>query len=856
MFCTAAKLGAEILAEILSSWSLVHVSHTGPRPARDGPRVSSGTVAAMRGSSVDDSEGGSGSDDDDVLASLQGDFAEPFMRTSRGEANDARDEEDEEDERLIASTAGLTNRDGASDDDMDDDALAEEALALAGNGGRGNANAEWDDDEDDEDEEDEDEDEDEDETLTNKRKTSKNRSDRYVPAPAPGSGSRALRAYQSGRGRDAPDGGLNGAAQLSLARKTNAGNFTSGALPSWAKPPLQRALASDTVNENDVAAALAANRDLQRSVRKVIEEVEAHLVVNGESVVELRDALRVKKSHASGFGVNNSGNTKDNDPHETYHDVLTQMRPGKYFTPKVFGGGSGESQGANQRSKKESHAEPKNADALRPAWVKIRQNVPVTFRDWKPWSPEDDLKLRRGVHHFTQQARIFSREKMTLSEISGAGTSSLEDLLDKSNGFNGIVADANAIDWSEVVANHLPKRDPIDCKLRWQNCRDPRLEQSAFDDLEDDRLVTAAKKFGERTWVKIAEELNKTNTAFNLSLAPNNQREPRGLRSATQCAGRYQAFLNPKLVKSTWTSDEDSKLKAFVLKRGTGQWAEAALSLPGHTHQQCLHRWTKVLCPGRRKGVWLPEEDDTLRFAVAAHARVFGGGVDRGEVGVLPEAGSGEGETRGCSQATSLAVALVTPSSTAVTHHETSPTEPPLPWSKIAAHVVSRTDVQCRERWTNVLNKKEFAWSEASDNALKATVAKFSTTTRGAGDAETEIETSTAWAQVAREMGSHGSFTDITDKICRNRFIILSRQDAKAKKQAVKVRDKAIAKESKKIEKAEKKEKAKEKAAAAKATAQLGAKRKRGQEKDTNDMDKDTSKDTAQAVVPVGKRRG
>ena len=36
---------------------------------------------------------------------------------------------------------------------MDDDALAEEALALAGNGGRGNANAEWDDDEDDEDDE-------------------------------------------------------------------------------------------------------------------------------------------------------------------------------------------------------------------------------------------------------------------------------------------------------------------------------------------------------------------------------------------------------------------------------------------------------------------------------------------------------------------------------------------------------------------------------------------------------------------------------------------------------------------------------------------------------------------------------
>ena len=90
----------------------------------------------MRGSSGDDSEGGS--DDDDVLASLRGDFAEPFARTTT--TPNLKDEEaDEEDERLIHDCVALAGQRGGNtrDDDMDDDALAEEALVLAGNGGVG-----------------------------------------------------------------------------------------------------------------------------------------------------------------------------------------------------------------------------------------------------------------------------------------------------------------------------------------------------------------------------------------------------------------------------------------------------------------------------------------------------------------------------------------------------------------------------------------------------------------------------------------------------------------------------------------------------------------------------------------------
>ena len=58
----------------------------------------------MRGSSSEDD----GSEDDDVLASLRGDFADPFQRaTARSEADRERDEADEEDERLIGDVAAL-----------------------------------------------------------------------------------------------------------------------------------------------------------------------------------------------------------------------------------------------------------------------------------------------------------------------------------------------------------------------------------------------------------------------------------------------------------------------------------------------------------------------------------------------------------------------------------------------------------------------------------------------------------------------------------------------------------------------------------------------------------------------------
>lgn len=64
--------------------------------------------------------------------------------------------------------------------------------------------------------------------------------------------------------------------------------------------------------------------------------------------------------------------------------------------------------------------------------------------------------------------------------------------------------------------------------------------------------------------------------------------------------------------------------------------------------QECLHRWSKTLNPNIKRGRWTLEEDNRLRLACHAYQ-----------------------------------------------NHN---------WIKIQQHIPGRTDVQCRERWCNIIN--------------------------------------------------------------------------------------------------------------------------------------------------------
>ncbi|KAG0284600.1 Myblike DNAbinding domain-containing protein [Linnemannia gamsii] len=118
-------------------------------------------------------------------------------------------------------------------------------------------------------------------------------------------------------------------------------------------------------------------------------------------------------------------------------------------------------------------------------------------------------------------------------------------------------------------------------------------------------------------------------------------------RTGAQCFQKYQSKMTRVVTKDNWTPEEDNILIEAVRVLGEKNWLQVAYCLDNRNSVQCMTRWSKSVNPAIRRGHWMDEEDGALRAAY----EVYGGGK----------------------------------------------------WSKIQLHVLGRTDIQCRERYMNVL---------------------------------------------------------------------------------------------------------------------------------------------------------
>jgi hypothetical protein len=89
-------------------------------------------------------------------------------------------------------------------------------------------------------------------------------------------------------------------------------------------------------------------------------------------------------------------------------------------------------------------------------------------------------------------------------------------------------------------------------------------------------------------------------------------------KTAPQISGRWEKVVNPKLVKGSWTSEEDQVILGFVDHNGVKDWAKLAGLLPGRTGKQCRERFKNHLDPALRHRAWTTAEDDQL---VELHAK-------------------------------------------------------------------------------------------------------------------------------------------------------------------------------------------------------------------------------------------
>ena len=84
-------------------------------------------------------------------------------------------------------------------------------------------------------------------------------------------------------------------------------------------------------------------------------------------------------------------------------------------------------------------------------------------------------------------------------------------------------------------------------------------------------------------------------------------------KTPSQIAGRWEKVLNPRLVKGSWTREEDETIVSYVRDHGDRDWAKLALILKGRTGKQCRERWKNHLDPNLTQAQeWTAEEDARL----------------------------------------------------------------------------------------------------------------------------------------------------------------------------------------------------------------------------------------------------
>jgi myb proto-oncogene protein len=168
----------------------------------------------------------------------------------------------------------------------------------------------------------------------------------------------------------------------------------------------------------------------------------------------------------------------------------------------------------------------------------------------------------------------------------------------------------------------------------------------------------------------------------------------------------------------SWKAEEDAKLMKAVKKHGK-DWFAVAATVPGRTTIQCRKRWVNNLDPtnGKKTGKWTPEEDAKLRKAVKKHGK--DGWV---AVAMLVPARTNEQCRQRWSDVLDPANGknLGKWSSEEDTKLTEAVKKHGKDWVAVAAMVPGRTNYQCRERWVNRLdpaNRKNLGIWTPEDHA-------------------------------------------------------------------------------------------------------------------------------------------
>lgn len=237
-------------------------------------------------------------------------------------------------------------------------------------------------------------------------------------------------------------------------------------LPAWTR--LRQTQHPAGHYESDkIKAALVANQLLQQSIQLMITDIEHGL----QSTVEYQDrliyltgkyrpplcetscdvfqrpALEYRRDDLDGEQKQNDLRGSLNTQH-SFNSRLQSFWHQKYFrgAPRPLVGSFSEI--TCHQTAKGFHLQ-KGVGQL--PWAQLRTSVPLNFRNTKPWTVNDDKKLKQGVQHCFRSARGLVQEQITLAEVAGIGLARLKDLLEPSNGLVSVMNANQTVTWDELV---------------------------------------------------------------------------------------------------------------------------------------------------------------------------------------------------------------------------------------------------------------------------------------------------------------------------------------------------------------------------------------------------------------------
>ncbi|KAM8886957.1 snRNA-activating protein complex subunit 4 isoform 2-T2 [Spinachia spinachia] len=117
-------------------------------------------------------------------------------------------------------------------------------------------------------------------------------------------------------------------------------------------------------------------------------------------------------------------------------------------------------------------------------------------------------------------------------------------------------------------------RDPAQLIYRWNQVLDPSLKRGFWTKEEDQLLLNAVSRFGERDWWKIRFEVPG--------------------RTDSGCRDRYYDCLKAETKRGPFDQQEKELLQLLVEKHGVGRWAKIAAEIPHRNDAQCLREWKKL----------------------------------------------------------------------------------------------------------------------------------------------------------------------------------------------------------------------------------------------------------------------